>query len=685
MQLKPGFGVVTFVLTTLVVAGFFSLWAKRFIPPGKENVLSQSTEPFLYQARYQPVNWRPTFDEAYRNAAETKRPIMLVIGSSQTTEAWYLDELVFSEPSLAALINKESVPVRVDALEHPEWANAFLPISRLQMPNFGPLQIWLLSAKGEILGFLPAPHDFMSSERDVFVSVFGDSLRRIRSSPNYADALAAKQRSDRAALNASRPGVSISTFAGDLHQLIDPEFGGIPVEMTQQLWPQVWEFFILLGKPQYSAYSLNAMILSPQFDLQNGGFFTETRDRERLKVVFNKGVVENAELLRSLSTAAAVLHDPLYQVAAKETLGWLLRSLSTTDDLPSWEISHTDIRGRSPSHSYSLANLYNELSGTERDYAKNVLNLEPRRNPAMVPYVRQRRELLSQQDEIQQLLTKLGQIHEPPKQVGAGLSVTKCRVIARCIEALRLEGDVASEAIVRGAFDQLGEFVRSDEVLRTTSANDRSASVLSWLAYSDAMLQMYLLDGDPQVLQAGSATLQRAIDLFKSASPGLLRFDRSRSLPLWLSGAPEIVDYNAESATAQAIRLFRDFAILTSGLPESERFRKELDEALSACASLARESNPALAGLFCARLIGLNQNYGFTVGKSAVRDAREAKQLRPLQLWFPAVGKVRPDLQKLAPGTYWVQAGATEGPLNRSQILRIVPDSLNPAPTGQKK
>lgn len=685
MQLKPGFRVVTFVLTILVVAGFFASWVKRYIPPGSPNLLAKSTEPFLSQAQYQPVKWFPTFADASSEAILRKRPILLVIGAAQTIEGRFLDDIVFSESSLAALINKECVPVRVDSFEHPQWENGFLSLSRLQMPNFGALQIWLLSPKGEIIGFLPPPRAASASERDLFVSMFGEILHRFRSASNYADALAAKQRSDRNAWAAQTGGATITEFATYLHQLIDPEFGGIQRDGIQKLWPQVWEFFVLLGRPHYAAYSLNAMVLSPQFDLQRGGFFTQTRDRERLQLVFCKGAVENAEMLRTLSIAGNVLHDPLYEFAAVQTLRWLTQGLTRESLGTGWEISIPNLKGRSPAYSYSLGLLVNVLTADERAFSKAVLNLDPSLNPSMVPYVRTRKDLLGQLGKIQSTLDKVESGLEQPQMVGLGLTRTNCRVLARCIEAVRLMDAKEEEVSILAAFARVRGAYVGGEVPRKFGINDRTASLVAWLAYSDMMLQMYFFNGDSRVLEDGLQVLMRAMSIFHSSYPGLLRLDRPATLPSWLSGSPEIVDNSGESAMAQLIRLYRAYSVLSVGRPEGTALQSALDDSLEACASMVKESSASLAGLFCARLIGLNQEYGFAVGPSATKLATEAKRLRPLQIWFSAVGTVRPDLQKRAPGLYWVSSGSTEGPLSSEQILRIVPDELNPNAAGRKQ
>lgn len=303
----------------------------------------------------------------------------------------------------------------------------------------------------------------------------------------------------------------------------------------------------------------------------------------------------------------------------------------------------------------------------------------------MVPFIRNRSDMLSRFGEARAVLAKLGDSLTPPSQVGTRLSATNCRVVARCLESVRLLNDDAHEAAALEAFARLPSFVDDGEVLRRLALQDRTASLHSWLAYSDAMLQGYLLAGNPQVFEDGLAMLLQAIKKFESAVPGLLRVDAHGVLPAPLAGSPEIVDNGTESAMAQAIRLYQAYGALAQGRTEGQALLAKLEAALKACAPLVKEANVGTAGLFCARLIGLNQSYGFAVGPKAVELATRAKRLRPVQFWFPALGSVRPDLQRLAPGTYWMNNGRVEGPLSQDEILSRVPDALNPESSGQKK
>ncbi len=681
MQHKPGFGVVSFVLTLLVLAGFFTTIVKKYIPPGKLNSLQNTGDAFLEQARFQPVQWKRTYHDATEAAALSGKPILLVIGGPEDVDAQFLDQLVFSDSSLAAWINRSVVPLRVDALEHPDWQNAFLPLSRLQMPNFSVTQVWLLSSRGDILAYMPVPKSTAGNEREIFVSVLSEALRRTGEAPSYVDALSAKQASDRLAWTSEKPGMSISEFSQELHQLIDPEVGGIPRESVHRLWPNVWEFFILLGRPQYSSYSLNALILSPQNDLYSGGFFTQTRDRNRREVVVSKGVVENGAVLHSLLMAHLVLHDPMYEVAASDTLKWLVQSIEENDLAVAWKISQANPRGRSLEYSYSLGDLANSLSSSQRQIAVSVLNLDPRTNPAMIPYISNRKVYLENRDDYRGVLEKLRAGSKPKGDwVGRRLSNVNFSVMAKCLEAMRLMPNSVIEAKIRDKFERLPNFLNHGEIVRRLDVLDQSASLHSWLDYSDAMLEHYLLTGDSRSFETGLEYLAKAKTIFKSDTKGLLQTDRVGALPLRLAGSPEIVDGQDTSAMAKAIKLYRSFSILAKDRKEGTWLIQSLSDSLERCGYLAREAAPELAGLFSARLIGLSQGYGVAVGPQATEQATIAKRLRPVHLWFPAIGTVRPDLQKQAPGVYWVSGDSVQGPLTLQQILDQVPSALNPTP-----
>lgn len=84
------------------------------------NRLAESDSPYLLQHAHNPVDWYPWGEEAFSRAKELDLPIFLSIGYSTCHWCHVMAEESFSDPEVAALLNKRFVPIKVDREERPD-------------------------------------------------------------------------------------------------------------------------------------------------------------------------------------------------------------------------------------------------------------------------------------------------------------------------------------------------------------------------------------------------------------------------------------------------------------------------------------------------------------------------------------------------------------------------------------
>jgi hypothetical protein len=84
------------------------------------NRLSAESSPYLLQHAANPVDWWPWSDEALAFARQTDRPIFLSIGYAACHWCHVMAHESFEDPSIAELLNREFVPIKVDREERPD-------------------------------------------------------------------------------------------------------------------------------------------------------------------------------------------------------------------------------------------------------------------------------------------------------------------------------------------------------------------------------------------------------------------------------------------------------------------------------------------------------------------------------------------------------------------------------------
>src|ERR1041385_5266388 len=84
------------------------------------NRLAQETSPYLLQHATNPVDWYPWGDEAFARARTEDKPIFLSIGYSTCHWCHVMEKESFVDDDVAAALNADFVPVKVDREERPD-------------------------------------------------------------------------------------------------------------------------------------------------------------------------------------------------------------------------------------------------------------------------------------------------------------------------------------------------------------------------------------------------------------------------------------------------------------------------------------------------------------------------------------------------------------------------------------
>ena len=138
---------------------------------GKLNHLAGQKSPYLIKHARNPVDWYSWGDEALRRAKNDGKPIFLSIGYSTCHWCSVMERESFEDEAIAALVNKNFIPIKVDREEHPEVDAYYMSAVQAMTGGGGwPLSVFLTPDLKPFYGgtyYPPEPRQGMPSFRQV--------------------------------------------------------------------------------------------------------------------------------------------------------------------------------------------------------------------------------------------------------------------------------------------------------------------------------------------------------------------------------------------------------------------------------------------------------------------------------------------------------------------------------------
>lgn len=667
---KPGFGVVTGVVTVLAVIAFIAKLVIGHIPEGPENRLASEPSPFLQQAATEEIDWRKLSEETFADARKRDLPIMLVVGSACSPTGRAVDEYTFKAKEIEDFLDRNFISVRVDTMQHPELVNAFLPLSRAFFKDEGRLgipadfQIWFLDPKGYLFAFAAETTLGQGLEARAFRTILERAARRYAEERENrippGELQAADMTAIRESFSAQMP--DLDQYGEILAQSISPETGGFPLNGFQRLWASAWRFQLLTGRFEDYKRSTEPCLTSPRVDLLHGGFFTPAARYDWRGVGFDKVAVVNADMLRTLTLASVLMQDRRYRWLAERTFDYLFDRFPARGVIPAGEVGDENRFGRSESCSFSPRELRAMFpDNSDREWLRTNLGLRVETNPEMSPLLADLDLPFTEPERLGSFLRKLGEKERKPESAGTDLLDAGASVVARLIESARTMGDRARLLKATDLFVRLEEFRSADDVVHSLSTTETAPAFLGdYLAYSDAALQQYLANGDPDAFGHGLSVLRRALFLFGTKDRGVFCQIQPQGTALAPQdiATPEIVDNIGESSTARLIRLCTDYGRLSG--PSGADLTKAATDAVKRFAIIGPGLGQYAGGFYCAVERFSQKSFAIAVGPKCVEQALQLSAVAPTHLTAPSIGKAwRPGA---APGVYVITSGKVTGP-----------------------
>ena len=305
------------------------------------NRLIHESSPYLQQHAHNPVDWYPYGNEAFEAAAAADKPMLISIGYSACHWCHVMEHESFSQPEVAAFMNRNFICIKVDREERPDVDQVYMSAVQLLNGNGG----WPLNCFA-----LPDGRPFWGGtyfRPEQWLDVLGQISRLYRE--HHQELVEQSER--------IRKGIAASGIV-ELHEkheninqaLVDEVFSQLSWSFDTKLgglrgapkfpMPVVWEFVLTYHRLSGNAEALSQLNTTLQrlarggiYDQIGGGFARYSTDNQWKVPHFEKMLYDNAQLAGLYSRAYNFTGNVFYKEILEKTIEFVFRELRSPEGL----------------------------------------------------------------------------------------------------------------------------------------------------------------------------------------------------------------------------------------------------------------------------------------------------------------------------------------------------------------
>jgi uncharacterized protein YyaL (SSP411 family) len=301
------------------------------------NKLIHSTSPYLLQHAHNPVDWHEWGKEALDKAVREDKPILVSIGYSSCHWCHVMEHESFEKESIAAVMNKFFVCIKVDREERPDIDQVYMDaVHMLGVQGGWPLNVFLTSEQKPFFG-----GTYFSPQ--VWVEVLNNINRAYRANRKQIEETAEELRLHLLTSEVARykQSPAPSNLIPDLNEIynkfsakFDRKWGGLDKE-PKFIMPSIWLWMLRISQVTKNPEALGRVTFTLKkiakggiYDQIGGGFARYSVDRRWFAPHFEKMLYDNAQLLTLYSEAYSVTEEESFRTIVYETFDWLQRTMT---------------------------------------------------------------------------------------------------------------------------------------------------------------------------------------------------------------------------------------------------------------------------------------------------------------------------------------------------------------------
>ena len=341
------FGALAFAAAAWFLSVFPSFADTQSASP--PNRLIQSGSPYLLQHARNPVDWYPWGQEAIAKAKRENKLIFLSVGYSTCYWCHVAERTIYSNPAIAALMNKWFVNIKVDREERPDIDETYMLARQLLTGSGGwPNNLFLTpdlkpffagsyfppEDRGERRGFpgiLKLIHENWL-EDPAAIGRMGiqvhEALLRMRDRSTEPTSLL-RLRPDRWLADARE---HVLPHRDDAHGGFDGG-GGTKFPQVPQLSMFLADYRVngSAESLQTAAETLNAMAFGGIHDHLGGGMHRYSTEPTWSVPHFEKMLYDNAQLIKAYTDYYTITRQPLAREMVADIAGYLARRMTAPE------------------------------------------------------------------------------------------------------------------------------------------------------------------------------------------------------------------------------------------------------------------------------------------------------------------------------------------------------------------
>ena len=277
-----------------------------------------------------PIAWREWGAEAFEEARNLDRPVLLSATAAWSADTLVLQQRVFSDPTLAALVHETLVPIRFDADRLPHVRDRYnsngWPITALLTPDGDVLWAGHTTGPDQLRGVVAQASQAWRARREEIDAEM--RRRQLAGASSRARATSGMVRREAAD--------DVLTAAQASFDLRNGGFG----ESYKLVVPDIIELLLIEGNAldnpdwlEMATRTLDGMLAGDVVDREHGGFYRLTREPDWTQPSTEKLLETNAWALRAFGFGGHVMNRADWREAAERTVDWVDATLALPDGL----------------------------------------------------------------------------------------------------------------------------------------------------------------------------------------------------------------------------------------------------------------------------------------------------------------------------------------------------------------
>ncbi|WP_312092398.1 thioredoxin domain-containing protein [Aminipila sp.] len=304
------------------------------------NHLVNEKSPYLLQHAYNPVDWYPWCDEAFRKAREEDKPIFMSIGYSTCHWCHVMAHESFEDHQVAEILNKDFISIKVDKEERPDIDSIYMSVCQAFTGSGGwPTSIFMTAEQKPffagtyfpkesnygMIGFIDLLHTILENwkvNRQQLINSSEEIVKRLNAS----------------ARGKGKPDSQlIEQAVGLFERSFDKNYGGFG---RAPKFPTPHNLLFLMNYYQLTENrtamtmvekTLIQMYKGGIFDHIGYGFSRYSTDDYFLVPHFEKMLYDNALLMMSYTRAFDLTEKTIYKEIAAKTADYILREMTSEE------------------------------------------------------------------------------------------------------------------------------------------------------------------------------------------------------------------------------------------------------------------------------------------------------------------------------------------------------------------